>query len=322
MIFALGATGLALVFDSAAGYAFAQLDFKGKNFLFVVVLLTMMVPFQVMMIPLFLESNYLGLLNTYMGLILPKATTAFGVFMMRSYFAQQPHELGEAARIDGLSEIGIFFRIFLPLVVPGLMTLGIFHLMNNWNDLLYPLMMTTETKMRTLSAGLALFVGERSTTYYGPSAGRCIDLHSAADGSVRFLPEVFHRQRGHQRNEGLIGMNQNLKNSAQALLAMQRMSWEQGVAAQAFFEYGRPDIGMLMVREALRRSDGKGLLGITNPAMDSVDCGANGLPLYYAYQYTGDRAYWAALQRLADWLEFSAPGAPPANCIITRAAGK
>lgn len=102
-------------------------------------------------------------------------------------------------------------------------------------------------------------------------------------------------------------MNQNLKNSAQALLAMQRMSWEQGVAAQAFFEYGRPDIGMLMVREALRRSDGKGLLGITNPAMDSVDCGANGLPLYYAYQYTGDRAYWAALQRLADWLEFSAP---------------
>ena len=102
-------------------------------------------------------------------------------------------------------------------------------------------------------------------------------------------------------------MNQNLKNSAQALLAMQRMSWEQGVAAQAIFEYGRPDIGMLMVREALRRSDGKGLLGITNPAMDSVDCGANGLPLYYAYQYTGDRAYWAALQRLADWLEFSAP---------------
>ena len=177
VIFALGATGLALVFDSAAGYAFAQLDFKGKNFLFVVVLLTMMVPFQVMMIPLFLESNYLGLLNTYMGLILPKATTAFGVFMMRSYFAQQPHELGEAARIDGLSEIGIFFRIFLPLVVPGLMTLGIFHLMNNWNDLLYPLMMTTETKMRTLSAGLALFVGERSTTYYGPQlAGALISI--------------------------------------------------------------------------------------------------------------------------------------------------
>ena len=116
-------------------------------------------------------------------------------------------------------------------------------------------------------------------------------------------------------------MNQNLKNSAQALLAMQRMSWEQGVAAQAFFEYGRPDIGMLMVREALRRSDGKGLLGITNPAMDSVDCGANGLPLYYAYQYTGDRAYWAALQRLIGW-SFPPPGAPPANCIITRAAGK
>ena len=115
-------------------------------------------------------------------------------------------------------------------------------------------------------------------------------------------------------------MNQNLKNSAQALLAMQRMSWEQGVAAQAFFEYGRPDIGMLMVREALRRSDGKGLLGITNPAMDSVDCGANGLPLYYAYQYTGGpRFIGRPLQRLADWLEFfRPPGRSSANCIITR----
>lgn len=177
VIFALCSTGISLLFDSMAGYAFARLHFKGKNLIFILVLLTMMVPFQVMMIPLFLESHFLGLLNTYAGLILPKMTTAFGIFMMRAYFTALPKELEEAARVDGLHEIGIFFRIMLPLVKPGLMTLGIFHLMNNWNDLLYPLMMTSDTRMRTLSAGLAMFVGEHATTYYGPQlAGAVISI--------------------------------------------------------------------------------------------------------------------------------------------------
>lgn len=168
VIFAGGSTLLAVTFDSMAGYAFARLKFRGKNLLFMLVLLTMMVPFQVMMIPLFLESNYLGMLNTYQGLILPKATTAFGIFMMRSYFAALPRDLEEAARMDGLSEWGIFWKIMLPLVKPGVLTLAIFHLMTNWNDLLYPLMMTSSTNMRTLASGLALFVGEHATTYYGP----------------------------------------------------------------------------------------------------------------------------------------------------------
>lgn len=168
VIFAVGSTILAVLFDSATGYAFARLDFKGKDKIFILVLLTMMVPFQVMMIPLFLESHYLGLLDTYAGLILPKATSAFGIFMMRSYFAALPKDLEEAARVDGMTEFGIFWKIMLPLVKPGVLTLAIFHLMNNWNDLLYPLMMTSSTKMRTLSAGLALFVGEHATTYYGP----------------------------------------------------------------------------------------------------------------------------------------------------------
>lgn len=177
VIFAGFSTAAALLFDSMSGYAFARLRFKGKNVIFICVLLTMMVPFQVMMIPLFLESSFLGLLNTYPGLILPKMTTAFGIFMMRSYFAALPKELEEAARVDGVSEIGIFFKIMLPLVKPGLMTLGIFHLMNNWNDLLYPLMMTSETSKRTLSAGLALFVGEHATLYYGPQlAGAVISI--------------------------------------------------------------------------------------------------------------------------------------------------
>ena len=168
VIFAGGSTILAVLFDSLTGYAFARLDFKGKDLLFMLVLLTMMVPFQVMMIPLFLESNLLGLLDTYGGLILPKATSAFGIFMMRSYFAALPKDLEEAARVDGMSEFGIFAKIMFPLVIPGVLTLAIFHLMQNWNDLLYPLMMTSSTRMRTLSAGLALFVGEHATTYYGP----------------------------------------------------------------------------------------------------------------------------------------------------------
>lgn len=167
VIFAGLSTLGAILFDSMSGYAFARLQFKGKNVLFIIVLLSMMVPFQVMMIPLFLESSMLGLLNTYVGLILPKLTTAFGIFMMRSYFAALPKELEEAARVDGCSEIGIFFKIMLPLVKPGILTLAIFHLMNNWNDLLYPLMMTSDSKMRTLSAGLALFVGDHASLYYG-----------------------------------------------------------------------------------------------------------------------------------------------------------
>lgn len=177
VIFAGFSTFFAVLFDSMAGYAFARLRFKGKNLIFILVLLTMMIPYQVMMIPLFLESHFMGLLNTYAGLILPKMTTAFGIFMMRSFFAGLPGELEEAARVDGLNEIGIFFRIMLPLVKPGMLTLGISHLMNNWNDLLYPLMMTSDSKMRTLSAGLALFVGERATTYYGPQlAGAVISI--------------------------------------------------------------------------------------------------------------------------------------------------
>ena len=177
VIFSVTSTVIALLFDSMSGYAFARLNFKGKDILFVAILLTMMVPFQVIMIPLFLESHFLGTLNTYRGLIFPKMTTAFGIFMMRSYFSQLPKDLEEAARVDGLHEIGIFFRIMVPLVKPALMTLGIFHLMMNWNDLLYPLMMTSDVKMRTLTAGLALFVGERATTYYGPQlAGAVISI--------------------------------------------------------------------------------------------------------------------------------------------------
>jgi multiple sugar transport system permease protein len=168
VVFAGGTTLLSLLFDSMAGYAFARLRFRGRRVLFVLVLVTMMVPFQVIMIPLFIEVFKLGILNTYWGLILPRASSAFGIFLMRSFFASIPKDLEESARIDGLSEYRIYGSIMLPLCGPALLTLGIFHLMNNWNDLLYPLMLTSSAEMRTLSAGLAMFVGDKSIQY-GPT---------------------------------------------------------------------------------------------------------------------------------------------------------
>ncbi|EGP5594609.1 ABC transporter permease [Enterococcus faecium] len=176
VIFAGGTVITSVFFDSLAGYAFARMRFKGKSVLFYFILLTMMIPFQVFMIPLFIEVNLLGMLDTYAGLIIPRMTTAFGIFMMRSFFITLPDSLEEAARIDGLSEFNIFLKIMLPLSKPTLLSLGIFTLMNSWNDLLYPLILTSSSKMRTLPAGLALFTGQ-NISFYGPvMAGTVISM--------------------------------------------------------------------------------------------------------------------------------------------------
>lgn len=176
VIFAGGTVITSIFFDSLAGYAFARMNFKGKSILFYFILLTMMIPFQVFMIPLFIQVNLLGLLDTYAGLIIPRMTTAFGIFMMRSFFVTLPASLEEAARIDGLNEFGIFWKIMLPLSKPTLLSLAIFTLMNSWNDLLYPLILTSSSKMRTLPAGLALFTGQ-NISFYGPvMAGTVISM--------------------------------------------------------------------------------------------------------------------------------------------------
>lgn len=161
VIFAGCVTILSLLFDSMSGYAFARMRFKGKEVLFSIILLTMMVPFQIIMTPLYIEVYKLHMLNTYWGLILPRATSAFGIYMMRSFFVSLPSSLEEAARIDGCREFRIYWSIMLPQCKPALLTLGIFHFMNNWNDLLYPLMLTSSTKMSTLASGLATLVGNK-----------------------------------------------------------------------------------------------------------------------------------------------------------------
>ena len=176
IIFAGGVTVISLLFDSMAGYAFARLNFKGRNPLFIAVLCTLMVPFQVTMIPLFVEVFKFGLINTYLGLILPRASNAFGIFMMRQFFITLPRDLEEAARIDGCNEFRIYWGIMLPLCKPAFISLGIFHFMYNWNDLLYPMLLTTTNEMRPIPAGLALFMGSHVIEYALLMAGACLAL--------------------------------------------------------------------------------------------------------------------------------------------------
>lgn len=158
-IYAGGTTALAVVVNSMAGYAYAFYDFKGKSGFFLMTLATMMVPFQVIMVPLFLVVFKLGMYDTYWGLIIPRVAVAGSIFMMRAAFSGIPKELAEAARIDGLSEFGIFWRIMMPQVKPAAITLIILSVNGSWNDLLWPMIVTSSSNMRTLANGLALFIG-------------------------------------------------------------------------------------------------------------------------------------------------------------------
>ena len=168
VVFSVGVTVVSLFFDSMAAYAFSRMHFKGKNLIFGIILLTMMVPFQIIMIPLYIEEYKFKILDTYLGLILPRASSAYGIFMLTSFFENIPKSLDEAARIDGMKEKQIYSRIILPLAKPAFITLGIYHFMNNWNDLIYPMMLTSSVEKRTLSAGLAILVGSNSIKY-GPT---------------------------------------------------------------------------------------------------------------------------------------------------------
>jgi multiple sugar transport system permease protein len=175
-IFAGGVTLSSLLLDSMAGYAFAKLPFKGSSVLFILVLVTMMVPFQITMIPLYLIMNKFQILNTYAGLMLPRLANAFGIYFMRQSFLSIPNELMDAGRIDGVGETGIFFRIMIPVVVASLSTLGVFHFMYNWNDFLWPMLMTNTVEMQTLPVGLALFQGEHVMEHGPMFAGAVLSI--------------------------------------------------------------------------------------------------------------------------------------------------
>src|SRR5258705_2706452 len=120
-----------------AAYALARLRFRGREPAFWLVLATLMVPYQVTLIPVFVNVFELGWLDTYQGLIVPRATSAFGIFLLRQFFITIPDALSDAARIDGANELRIWWQIIMPLAKPALATLAIFHFMNNWNDFLW-----------------------------------------------------------------------------------------------------------------------------------------------------------------------------------------
>lgn len=176
VILAGGVTIISLFLDSMAAYALARLNFPGRDAIFIIILIALMLPFQVMFIPLFVVVHDLGMLDSHSGLIVPRATNAFGIFLLRQFFMTLPKELDEAARIDGTSEFGIYWKIILPLSGPALATLAIFHFMYNWNDFLWPLLITSSTEMRTLPAGLALFVGQHVVEYGVVMAGAVLTL--------------------------------------------------------------------------------------------------------------------------------------------------
>lgn len=158
-------TFLQLLTSSFAAYAFAKLRFPYKNILFLAYIATIAMPWQVYMVPQFIMMREFGLNNTLTALICLQAFTAFGVFLMRQFYMSIPDELCEAARIDGMSEYGIWWRIMLPLSLPALSTLTIFTFVTTWNDFLGPLIYLTKTEVKTIQVGIRMFITQYTQEY-------------------------------------------------------------------------------------------------------------------------------------------------------------
>ena len=154
---ALGVTAIQIITSALSGYALARLNFKGKQTILLLVIATLVIPFQLLVIPVFIILKYAHLINTYWSLILPTAANGFGIFLMRQYFASIPQELEEAATLDGANRWQILTQIMLPLSRPALITLFLFTFIGEWNDLFKPLVFTTRPELRTVQLALSEF---------------------------------------------------------------------------------------------------------------------------------------------------------------------
>ncbi len=143
-----------LLSSSLAGFAFAKYRFPGREFLFYLILATMMIPFFVTLIPVFFIVRQLGWIDSYQGLVIPGLTSAYGIFLMRQFMLTVPDEIIDAARIDGASELSIYWRIVLPLIKPALATLGTFVFIGSWNNFLWPLLVLNSRELMTLPLGI------------------------------------------------------------------------------------------------------------------------------------------------------------------------
>ena len=149
-----------LFFDSLVGYTLAKFKFNGQKIVFIAILSTLMIPTEMLVIPWYIIAQNFGLLDSYLGLILPGIMTGFGVFLMKQFFEGVPDDYLEAARIDGVGEFTIFIRIALPLVTPALSALAIFTFLGNWTAFLWPLIVSSSAEIFTVPVGLASFSGE------------------------------------------------------------------------------------------------------------------------------------------------------------------
>ena len=156
-----------IVTASLAAYAFARLQFRGRDLLFLIVLATMMIPIQVIMIPLFALVSGFGWANTYAGLTVPFLAHAFSIFLLRQFFLTVPRELEEAAMIDGASRLRFLITILLPIARPALGAVTIFTFVYHWNTYLWPLIITSATEMRTVQPGLAMYIEREAGTDFG-----------------------------------------------------------------------------------------------------------------------------------------------------------
>ncbi|MEM6611528.1 MAG: carbohydrate ABC transporter permease [Cyanobacteria bacterium P01_C01_bin.72] len=154
---ALSVTALQIITSAMAGYALARLEFRGKQAILLLIVVTLVIPFQLLVIPIFIVLKWAHLLNSYWSLILPTAANGFGIFLMRQYFVSIPVELEEAAALDGANRLQILTQIMLPLARPAIVTLFLFTFIGEWNDLFKPLVFTTRPELRTVQLALSEF---------------------------------------------------------------------------------------------------------------------------------------------------------------------
>ncbi|MDB9524554.1 carbohydrate ABC transporter permease [Oscillatoria sp. CS-180] len=176
IIVAVLTVGLNLLFCSLAAYPLARLRFRGQRFLFALIVATILIPFQIVMIPLYVLAVQLGLRNSYLGLILPFIASAFGIFLMRQAFLGVPKELEEAARVDGCSELGIWWNVMISSTRPALVTLAIFVFIGSWSDFLWPLILLDRPEYYTLPLGVAKLAGSFSLDWRLIAAGSVISV--------------------------------------------------------------------------------------------------------------------------------------------------
>ncbi|OLP18027.1 sugar ABC transporter permease [Leptolyngbya sp. 'hensonii'] len=167
---------LNLICCALAAYPLARLTFRGRDLIFTTIVTTILIPFQIVMIPLYILTVQLGLRNTYLGMIFPAIASAFGIFLLRQAFQGVPKELEEAARIDGCSELGLWWHVMLPSVRPALVTLAIFVFIGSWSDFLWPLIVVDQPEFYTLPVGVAKLEGIFSGNWRLIAAGSVISI--------------------------------------------------------------------------------------------------------------------------------------------------